>query len=428
MRRMLIVAVAGLLAANVAWAQRGGSRDARGPQVNDYAPSIEASEWLNVVDRAEIPSLSELRGMIVVVFFWSSWQEGGENLLPYVNVLSYSGWGETPDLYFIGVTDAERGATQPLIEDAKIFFPVAVGSHAAEEYGFSEGYGFAFVVIDPEGRIQYKNEGSRGSTDINAVVNAVNQIRENTPPTRTHPNEARICQRLLDQACDLMREGRNTQAYAKGREAFVRSVLGDRLQSRTLELADLMELMGYDRLAGVDPLLEQRKYDEAAELLREVIRRFRKLDCYKDAKARFAALTEEDENFKRAAAKYDNEDQAARLYLEARDLLKNRRFGESYDRLNQIMTEYPATQAAEYAEAMADRMKQNKAFWAQVRDHLAAGECQSMLARARVLITQGRLREAETLLRRVADEYADTVWAEEAVEELKKLPDLSRHP
>ena len=414
MRKTLMVAAGiGMLLPAVALAQPRNEQ--KGPQVGDYAPSIEAKEWLNVTNEKEIPSLVELRGMTVVLFFWVSWHEGGDALLPYVNVLSYNPFGRTPDVYFIGVTDADRAATQSVIDDNKIFFPVAVESKAAEEYGFENGFGF--VVVDPEGKIAYKSE--QGG-ELNAVVNAVQEIRKNMPPTKTHPAEAKVCYRKLDEACDLIRQGRFTKAYGEARDAFIRSVLGDRLRSRTLEMADLLEELGYDRLAGLEPLLEQKKYMDAAELLRDVIRRFRRLDCFKDADALYKKLVEEDEGFKKAASRFDDEDAAARL--EARDALKAQRFGESYDKLNKIVTEYPATQAAEFAEAMIGRMKQNKAFWAKIRDHQASGECRSLLARARNLIAQGRSREAERLLRRVADDYSDTVWAQEAIEELKKMP------
>jgi hypothetical protein len=424
MRKAFIVAAGiGMLFVDVAMAQRGGggSSEDEGLQVGDYAPAIEAGDknraWINVESADERPSMTELRGMIVVVFFWVSWHEGGEYLLPYVNMLSYNPFGRTPDVYFIGVTDAKRDVTQPLIEDAKIFFPVAVESEAAEEYGLAGGFGF--VVVDAEGKIAFKGSAPN---DLNGMRNAVDQARQDSPPTKTHPDEAKVCYRRLDEARDLIREERYTKAYKVAQEAFTRSVLGDRLRSRTIELADLLEQLGYDQLAGFEPLFEKEKHNEAAELLREVIRRFRRLDCYKDAKALYEKLEEEDEDFKQAAAKFDDEDTAARLYLEARDDLKDRRFGDSYDKLKKIVTDYPATQAAEYAEAMIDRMKRNQAFWLLIVDHEARADCMSLLARGRNLAAKGRYREAERLFRRVADGYPDTVWAQEAIEELKKLP------
>jgi tetratricopeptide (TPR) repeat protein len=427
MRKTLLIAAGmGMLLANVAFAQRsrgptgrsGGGQDDEGLQVGDYAPSIEAEEWLNVEHDEDIPSLIELRGMVVVVFFWVSWHEGGEYLLPMVNMLSYNPRiGRTGGVYTIGVTDADRKVTQPLIEDAKIFFPVAVGSKSADEYGFTGGFGF--VVIDPEGKIAFKG-GGRG--DVGGAANAIVELFNEMPPTKTHPEEAQVCYRKLDEARDLIRDEKYTRARKLAREAFERSVLGDRLQSRALEVADLIEQLGYERLAEFDPLMAQRKYDAAAQVLRDVIRLFRKLDCYRDAKALYETLRKEDESFEEAAARFDNEDAATRLYLEARDDVKARRFGVCYDKLNKIMTEYSRTQAAEYAEAMLDRMKRNKDVWALIVDHQAAAVCRELLARARNLKAQGRYEQAEVILRRIMTEHPNTLWAEEAVKELKDMP------
>jgi outer membrane protein assembly factor BamD (BamD/ComL family) len=206
------------------------------------------------------------------------------------------------------------------------------------------------------------------------------------------------------------------------RDAFPRAVTGDRLKSELFEMNDLVESLGYDELAQVDPLLEQRKYDEAATVLREVARRYKGFDCYKDAKARYEELREENERFKQAADRFDDEDAAARIYLEARDKLSERRYGESYDKLQEVVTEYPDTQAAEFAEAMLDRMKRNSNFWKILKDYQAGTVCRGQLASARSLIGQRRYSEAEKILRAIVEDFPNTKWEREAVEELKRLP------
>ena len=67
-------------------------------------------------------------------------------------------------------------------------------------------------------------------------------------------------------------------------------------------------------------------------------------------------------------------------------------------------------------------MEKNKSIWLQVGDHKAEPECRPMLAQARNLISQGRTREAEEILRKIMADYPDTIWAEEAKEELKNMP------
>lgn len=415
MCRTLVIGVAiGLLLAVPVRAQ---SEEEEGLQVGDFAAAVEAKEWL-YVSKEDIPSITELRGMVVVLFFWTSWHGGGEALLPHVNTLEYNPrLGRRGGVYVIGATDADRKATQPLTDQAKVFFPVGLESKAAEEYGFRTGFGF--VVIDPEGKIAFKGSGSG---DLSGMQQAVLNVIGETPPTKTHPMEAKVCYRLIDQARDDIREERYPKAFKAARRAVGRAVLGDRLTSTASELIDLLDQLGYDELARFEPLLEQKKYGEAVELLRSIIRRFRGLDCYKDAKALYKKLEEEDEKFKAAAAKFGDEDEAARLYLEARDDLSARRFEQSYEKLKKIVTEYPRTEAAEYAEAMIERMQQNKRFWQLIVDFEAAGECRELLARARSFKAQRRYAEARRLLERVMSEYPDTKWAGEAKQELIAMP------
>ena len=416
MRKVFILAAClGFLVPAAAWAQ---DRNDEGLGVGDYAPSIEAEEWLNVESSDEIPSLVEMRGMVVVLFFWVSWHGGGEALLPYVNMFSYNPQiGRAGGVFTIGITDADRRATQPLIDDAKIFFPVAVGSHGAQEYGFRDGFGF--VVVGPDGKIIFKDTG-RG--DLNGMINGIQQAIRDNPPFKTHPDEAKYCYRKMDETLNYIKEER----YAKTRrvmfDAFERAVLGDRLKSEIAETNDLIELRGYDELAGFEPLVEQKKFIDAAKLLREIIKKYKGFDCYRDAKALYTRYREENEDFKRAATHYDNEDTAAKLYLEARDALQARRFGECYDKLTKVVTDYSRTEAAEYAEAMVARIKKNAKVWALVRDHQASAQCQQMLARARNLIGDGQYSEAEKILRQILRDFPNTSWSEEAVEELKKMP------
>ena len=387
--------------------------------VGDYAPSIEAKEWINVAGEKEVPSLTELRGLVVCVFFWVSWHEGGETFLPYVNILQNSGsaWGPG-GIYVIGVTDASRSVTEPLVRAAMVQFPVAVESESAkEDYDIPSGFGF--VVIDPEGKVAFR---STGNGDLNGMMNTVDRLRTENPPWRTHPHESQQIYRLIDRSREAILRAEFPPATENVKEVLQRAVLGDRIMSEAFELIDLMDLLGYDHLSAFPVAYEQERFNDAVQLLRHVMIRYEGLDCGYDAKEQLTQLKEKDEEIKVAASRFLDEDAAARILLDARDLLKGHRYLQSFELLRQLTTEYPETEAAEYAEAMLSRMRANPRMANILRDRKAETECRSALARARSLIRLRRFDEAERILRRILDEHAGTSWAEQAKQDLINMP------
>ena len=414
-RYMLLAAALGILCTAPALAQQSDPKI----DVGDYAPSIEAKEWINVAGEDEVPSLTELRGLVVCVFFWVSWHDGGESFLPYVNILQNSGsaWGPG-GIYVIGVTDASRANTEPLIRSAMVQFPVAVESDsAANDYDIPSGFGF--VVIDPEGKVAFRGDGAG---DLNGMMSAVNKLQTENPPWRTHPHEAKQIYRLIDRSREAILRNDYEPATENVKEVVQRAVLGDRIMSEAFELVDLMDLLGYDYMAAYPPALDNKRYDEVVRVLRHVQYQFGGLDCAYDAKQELEKLVKEDEDIKVAAEKYHNEDEAARLLLDARDLLKNHRYLDSFALLRQLSTEYSSTEAAEYAEAMLNRMRANPRMANILRDRQAETECRSALARARSLIKLRRFSEAERILRRIMDEHPNTSWADQAKQELIDMP------
>ncbi len=414
MRRLASAAV--LMALLMPVVVRAQSRDDEGKlEEGDYAPDIEATEWLNV--EGEPPSLVELRGMVIVLFHFVSFNDAADILLPFVNLVdNHFAFGKNAGVMVIGVTSAERKLVQSELVRNKVRFPVAVESKLAEEYG-REDQNF-FVIIDAEGKIAFV--GPPGS--INQLADKLVETLNKTPPTRTHPLEARVARAKIREARRYLSRQEYRQAFLAARDAFEKALFGDTLKDEAFAFIDILETLGYDQLARVRPLLEEEKYREAGRILRRVARQFRGLDAGKDARKWFERLSEENEDFKAAAGTLEDDVKAAKMLIRAVKDIRNRRFGPGYELLEKILTEYPESEAAEYARGIRDRMKANPAVWAKVREHLAASDCRTWLAQARTYIRTGRIREARDLLNRVLDEYGDTSYARQAKELLVSLP------
>ncbi|RMF85424.1 MAG: hypothetical protein D6744_01415 [Planctomycetota bacterium] len=404
----------GIVLANVAQAQNRGDDELK---VGDYAPTFEAEEWLNIEPGETVPDLVELRGMVVVMFFWVSWHAGGEFIIKFVNQFSNNpAIGRAGGVYTIGLTDATRKATADVLADNKVFFPVGVKSKSAKEYDIEGGFGF--VVVDPEGKIAFKGSGG----DVQGLVNAIQKALVDTPPSKTHPKEARIVRAQIDRCREYIANREYRRAFKAATDALQRTVIGDRLASEVYDIIDLLEAIGYEQIDRAIPLIEHGKYDEGARLLRAVKRQLRVLQCGKDAEKLFERYEDEYDGFRDAVEAHASEDEAARLYYAAREDLRLRRFGEAYRKLEQITTDYADTEAKPYAVEMINRMKANKDLWGWVLDAQAKVQCEQWLTQAKTYLRNRENQKARTLLERILREYPDTIYEQEARELLINMP------
>lgn len=414
---LVAVLVAGIVQPALAQNRGGGNdkEDDNKIEVGDWAPDFEAEDWLNI-ETGHPPTLTELRGMVVVLFFWVNFSEGGENAMPFINIVeNHFAFGKSSGVIVIGLTDAERRSVESQLRANKIGFPVGVKSKAAEEYQVTSLP--AVVIIDPEGKIAHKET----LTSADAVVNKLTEVLANIPPSRTHPAEAPVVARLIDEAREQLKSGDYRKSFRTALRGLQRAVTGDPLKAEAFAIIDLLERIGYDELAPVNALLEDKKYKEAAAVLRKVKKDFRGLGPGQDARSRFDQLAEDDEGFKGAVGAQGDEKAAAKSLLEAIEDLRKRRVGEAYVKLKGIMTEHAATEAAGYAGPMIERMKANPSIWSAAMDYEAGPECRRLLAQARSYRATGRADEARTLFSKVMNEYTGTSWAEDAKRELASM-------
>ncbi len=415
MRRRVVLALA--------WAMLSvGTTSGQSPEdekvkVGDWAPDLEAKVWINAagtLSAADEPSLREYRGLVTVIVFWVSHHEGGRYLLPYINVADYGGRFGGSGLTFVGVTDADRKRTEDWLRESKIFFPVGCESNAAEDYGITEFP--SIVIVDPEGKVAFKGAPSEN------FFSAIGDVQEKTPPTRTNPEEAARSATWLDDAREKIRAGNFRRAYVLAADAWINTVLGDKLKSEAFAYADLLELMAGDEIAKVPALLESKEYAEAARILAGVRRDYRGTDASRDAKAMIDRYSEKHDAFKAAISAFGDERAAAKLLLDARDSILRHNFGDAFKVLDRIVKEFTNTEAAGHATDLIARMKENPAVWSTVRDKSAESDCRMWLSQARSYLKAGRTKEARELLERVMDSYPDTSYAEEAKRELIEMP------
>jgi peroxiredoxin len=378
------------------------------------APDIEAKEWLNTDHPV---SIAELRGMIVVLYFWVSFHETGQAILPDMTLLDNNErFGRPAGVYVIGVTDADRKRIEEPVRKAKAFFPVALESKAYKEYdllNFPQ-----VVIIDPQGKVAWT--GWPG--DTNGMLQAVSDVMTKTPPTRTHPREAALCTEYIQQTRERILAGKLRDAYAVAKKANKHALSGDPLKARCQEYVDLLESLGQDQLATGERALVTNRFDEAVAILNRCARDFNGLESGRRARIRLLALAKERPEVQTLVDAQSKENDALRKMAVAVQQVEAQRFAEAYATSEDVVKTAPGTPAAGYAATLMKRMEQHPTLKKLVLDSKAARECEPLLAQARADQRQKRYSQARSKLERIVREFPDTSYADDARRLLIEMP------
>lgn len=388
-------------------------------KVGDWAPDFSAENWLNVDASVgeDSPSLIRYRGLIVVLFYWTSSHDGGKEILPYMNLVAQQDFGTSAGVVMVGLTDADDRATQSLLQETMIRFPVGTGSKSAKErYGFQDSWGI--VVIDTTGKVAFKGAPQA----LDSWIQQIQQILVKAPPYRTHPTEERRVVRVMDDLKKAIEKRDYRRAFVQFVDGYDRAVAGDKLKTEMIQFADLVDQEAYLKLREAEILVEKGKFDEAATLARQAQRQARGLHASNAAKRWSDATEKESDGYKDALGRYKSEETAFKLVGSGRIDLESRRVGEAEEKFTKVITEYPKSEAAKMAQSYIDRMKSISTMWTEVLNYRAKTDCTAWKQEALTFEKQKNYKEAEKFWRRILDTYPGTTYADEAVEALKKLP------
>lgn len=378
------------------------------------APEIEAKDWLNIDDPI---SLSDLNGMVVVLYFWVSFHDGGERMIGLVNAIENNrSLGRQRGVAVLGLTEADAKQIQSTLDSEKVFFPIGVGSETYKKYRITR---FPWVVIvDPKGKVAYSGVATKGDE----LVKKVREALHKTPPTKTHPLEVPKVHKELTAARQGLQERSYRTAFRHARTAFETAITGDPLKTRCEDMLDLIEAIGRDQFADVDELVEKKDFEKAVTILRTVNRQFKGMDVSRSARRLLEQLSKEHSKVAELMKGEEKENEAQAKLFTAQQLLKERKVGEAYDSMQQVVKEFADTDSAQAAKRIMARMKEHKPLMSMVRDHLAARDCKAWLSEARSYIRNRRSKtKARQLLRQIISKYPDTTYADEATAELAKL-------
>ncbi len=382
-----------------------------------WAPDLEAKEWYNT---DEAVSLNQLRGMTVVVFFWVSFHEGGEHVIPLMNLLN-SSLGRTRGVYIIGITDGDRTRVEAMLKKQKVFFPVGLEAKKMfDEYKIASFP--RAVVIDPSGKVAWS--GWPGGQGVEELAKLTLGILADNPPTRTHPLEAKIVEEKLREARQALRNGDYQEARVAAVTADEHALAGDELKIRCQDVLDLIDAVGRDRLAQAERAAVDRRFEDAVGLLSDLRRDFRNMDVARAAIRKLEALKKKYPEVVRFLERENELNKAEALLAKALEDLRAtpRRIGPAFEKLEEIVSDYSTTETAGKAQTVLDRIKKNDGMMDYVRDHKASKDCDAWLMQARAFESTKQFGKARELYQRILKEYYDTVYADQAAQRLSQLP------
>jgi len=382
-----------------------------------YAPDIEAKDWANT--DGEPISLAECRGMVVVLFFWVSWHEGGEAIMPLMTLVNASRYGRQAGVFLIGLTDADRKRVEDMLKKEKVFFPIGMEAKRTFEDYDIKSYP-RVVIIDANGKVAWSGwPGAKGGAEL---IEQIGKVVAETPPTRTHPEEAAKAEAYLEQARQALREDRYRDAFRAASSALEHALRGDRLRTRCQDMLDLIEVLGREKLARADRCLSTKDFEEAVTLLVEVRRDFQGGDVASSARKKLRTLEKKYPEVAQILQQQEDIGAAETMLAAAMEEIRAGRFGPGYEKLEEIISEYGSTETAAKAQTLLERMRKNEGVMGYVRDHKAARPCRTLMSQAEAYQRTGRIAKAREFYREIMDKYPDTIYADEAARRLAQLP------
>ncbi len=386
-------------------------------EVDSWAPDVEADTWVNT-DGDDL-SLTECRGMTVVLFFWVTWHSGGEQIMPLMNQVDSSPYGRQGGVFLLGITDASESRVEELLDKEKVRFPVGTGAKQTfEDYEIEQFP--RVVIIDPKGRVQWTGWPAEGGGS--KLVDEIRRIADETPPTKTHPEEATKVHAYRKESLRALKRDNFRSAFTAARGALLHALRGDSLRTDCQDVIDLIEALGRDKLARAEQAADEKRYEDAVMILMETKHEFRGLGISSTARSRLDALAKAKKEVAKLIQAYEDSAVAENVLAQALNLIRERDFGAAFDNLERIVNEFPSTETVTKAKVVIQRMRANEGIMGYVLDHQAARTCRSLLSQADAYQRAGQVSKARQLYREVIDKHPGTIYEHEAIERLKKLP------
>ena len=401
---------AGVLAVVAAMLLAGVVR-AADPPIGSQAPEVRAREWLNARGPTTV---AELRGKVVVVEFWATWCSPCRQSIPYINALAEK-WVDK-GLTVLSLTREDRPTVERFFrrQKLKVNYTIGCESDSLAAYGV-RGIPRAFV-IDPKGAVVWAGHPLSGLGEAveKALAPVVSPTTGPTTAPATDPNDAE-----LSAAAEALSQAEYAKVLAILEDVLKSSEDEARSQRASHLMAQAVEV-GHGKVDEANALVKEKKYVEAAELLRGLAEQFADTEVGRKARLRLMGLRRRPDVS--AAIQQDQWQREAEAMLARADgLAEQKRYAQSVERYKLVTMLYGRTDAGTKARQKVRQLAGDEQLAAQIREQKATRQAVGWLSIARSYARIGRDARARTFYKKIVEAYPGTRYAETARQEMQNL-------
>ncbi len=378
--------------------------------IGQPAPELTFTRRDGEDNQTEKLKLVGKRGLIVILYFFRT---NDAPSAEYVDKANKSGRIPGVDVIFISPNKQEEVKTFIETKEIPEGWTIWEAESICSLYDVSH-YPRCYIV-DPQGLIAWR--GHPGELDARLK----DQIRL-TPPLGA--GEATLTKKL-DTAQKMLSTKKLGVAYTLCKQVIDLTAEGDSLNGKAITLRDQIEKAVEKRLEDAKKAFENKKYQEAAEILAEIKVRMEGRDIVKTAEGEISRVRGTRESKKL----YEDglRDVRAEMLLEsALEQLELKRFVDAERQLREVTEKFDEAPTAILAQETLEKMHKDPEVLAAVKAHYDQLQADRWYDIGDRFSRLGLVDQAREYFKKVVDTYPKSEAAKRAETAMKKLSDKKK--